>query len=76
MLSPRIPAACCLPLGIKDSLKEDAGFLMGKAFGLRVLGLLAFWCGRLLEGKRIAEGKLLKRGWVDRVCTKNFIHRL
>jgi hypothetical protein len=28
---------------------------MGKAFGL-----LAFWCGRLLEGKRIAEGELLR----------------
>jgi hypothetical protein len=32
---------------------------MGKAFSHE---LLAFWCGRFLEGKRIAEGKLLKRG--------------
>jgi hypothetical protein len=35
---------------------------MGKVFRL-----LAFWCGRILEGKKIAEGKraangLLKRG--------------
>jgi hypothetical protein len=41
---------------------------MGKAFGLRLLGFLGFWCGRLLEGKKIAEGRetakgeLLKRG--------------
>jgi hypothetical protein len=30
-------------------------------FALRLLllafGLLAFWCGRILEGKRIAEGE-------------------
>jgi hypothetical protein len=69
--SPRTTAPPCLPLGIKDSLKEDArllfwglfafalrlllfGFLMGKA-----LGLLDIWCGRFLEGKRIAEGELL-----------------
>jgi hypothetical protein len=43
------------------------GFLMGKAFGLRLLGFLGFWCGRLLEGKKIegretAKGELLKRG--------------
>jgi hypothetical protein len=25
--------------------------------------LWAFWCGKLLEGKRIDEGKMLKRGW-------------
>jgi hypothetical protein len=48
----------------------------------------AFWCGRLLEGKRIAEGELLasmraetfkkakERTWTVRVCTENFIHRL
>jgi hypothetical protein len=27
-----------------------------------VLGRLAFWCWRLLEGKRIAEGKRLLKG--------------
>jgi hypothetical protein len=31
-----------------------------EAFAL-VFGLLAFWYGRPLEGKRIAKGKLLKR---------------
>jgi hypothetical protein len=30
---------------------------MEKAFGL-----LAFWCGRLLEGKRITEGKKIVEG--------------
>jgi hypothetical protein len=42
-LSLRIAAPHYLPLGIKDSLKEDMrlllfGFLMGKAFGLRFSG--------------------------------------
>jgi hypothetical protein len=27
--------------------------------------LRAFWCGKLLEGKRITEGKMLKRGLVE-----------
>jgi hypothetical protein len=31
----------------------------GFCFGGFCLRLLAFWCGRLLEGKRIAEGELL-----------------
>jgi hypothetical protein len=50
--SPRNAAPPCLPLGIKDSLREDMrllafGFLMGKVFG----------CGRLLEDcwRKIAE---------------------
>jgi hypothetical protein len=38
------------------------GFL---AFGFGDLGLLAFWCGRLWEGKRIAEGKRLLKGEKD-----------
>jgi hypothetical protein len=29
---------------------------------LLAFGLLAFWCGRLLEGKRIAEGKGMLKG--------------
>jgi hypothetical protein len=33
--------------------------LVAFAFGF---GVLAFWCGRLLEGKRIAEGKGLLKG--------------
>jgi hypothetical protein len=52
LFSPRNTAPPCLPLGIKDLLKEDARF-----FG--------FWLldeGRLLEGKRIAEGKELLKG--------------
>jgi hypothetical protein len=48
------------------------GFLLG--FWLFALGgflplnigkkllLWAFWCGKLLEGRRIVEGKMLKRG--------------
>jgi hypothetical protein len=36
-------------------------FLETIAFGFCLL-LLAFWFGKLLEGKRIAKGKLLKRG--------------
>jgi hypothetical protein len=71
--SLRTTAPPCLPLDIKDSLKEDTrllllGFLLQRlfalgAFALRLLllpfgfGLLAFWCGRFLEGKKIAEGK-------------------
>jgi hypothetical protein len=50
--SPRTAAPPYLPLDIKDSLKEIAS--------LFALGLFAFWCGRLLEGKSIAEGELLK----------------
>jgi hypothetical protein len=34
--------------------RPTEGGLRAFAFALR---LLAFWCGRLLEGKRIAEGK-------------------
>jgi hypothetical protein len=57
-----------LPLGIKDPLKEKEGLLLlllafvlrceAFAFGFCFL-LEAFWCGKLLEGKRIA-GELLK----------------
>jgi hypothetical protein len=42
----------------------------------KALGLFGFWCGRLLEGKiiaewkRIATGKFLK----GKACTENFIH--
>jgi hypothetical protein len=41
----------CLPLGIKD-LKEYVRFFDG--------GLLAFGCGRLLEGKLLKGKGLLK----------------
>jgi hypothetical protein len=55
--TPRNAAPPCLPLDIKDSLKEDGGLLLW-AFCLRLL-LLAFgfsmW--EALEGKRINEGK-------------------
>jgi hypothetical protein len=54
--SPRTAALPCLPLGIKDSLKEDAGLLlfgllMGKAFGFRfsgfwLFGMRGFWNGK------------------------------
>jgi hypothetical protein len=32
------------------------------ALGFLAFGLLAFWCGRLLDRKRIAEGKRLLKG--------------
>jgi hypothetical protein len=63
--SLRISTPPCLPLDIKDLLKEDARLLpLLWGFCLRLLllafGLLTFGCGRLLEGKRIAEGKRLE----------------
>jgi hypothetical protein len=33
--------------------------LWGLLFEAFAFGLLAFWCGKLSEGKRIAKGKLL-----------------
>jgi hypothetical protein len=56
--SPRTAAPLCLPLNINflNSLKEDVRL---SAFGSLDEGGL-FGCGRLLEGKRIAEGELLK----------------
>jgi hypothetical protein len=60
----RTAAPPCLPLCVKDSLKEYTRLLFWELLLLGLLalalGLLAFWCGRLLEGKRIAKGKLLK----------------
>jgi hypothetical protein len=52
---PWLHPVCCY----KRSLKEEEGFL---AFGFLPFGALlwAFWCGKLLEGKRIIEGKMLK----------------
>jgi hypothetical protein len=66
---------CCYKRPLKE---EEWFLLFGAllwAFGwLFVLGgflplnigkkllLWSFWCGKLLEGKRIAEGKMLKRG--------------
>jgi hypothetical protein len=35
-------------------------FSLGFCLRLFAFGFLAFWCGRLLEGKRIAEGKVLE----------------
>jgi hypothetical protein len=36
---------------------------LGLAFGFWAFGLLTFWCGRLLERKRIAEqGKRIAEG--------------
>jgi hypothetical protein len=45
---PRTAAPPCLPLGIKDSLKEDARLFDGGAFGFLDVGI--FWKGGLLEG--------------------------
>jgi hypothetical protein len=55
---------------VKDLLKEHTRLLFWGLFALGLLlwgllfeafafGLLAFWCGKLSEGKRIAKGKLL-----------------
>jgi hypothetical protein len=73
--SPRRTTALpCLPLDIKDSLEEDVRLFALRLVALGLLhlgfwvwGLLAFWCGRLLEGriakgKRIAEGKRTAEG--------------
>jgi hypothetical protein len=63
--SRRTAAPPCLPLGIKDSLKEDTlGLLLwGFCFGL--LGFWLFDVGGLLEGKRIAEGKRNAEGKIN-----------
>jgi hypothetical protein len=57
----------CLPLGIKDPLKEEEGLLLlALALGCGVFRFwllafaFAFGCGKHLEGKRIAGGELLK----------------
>jgi hypothetical protein len=65
MPSPWLHFVCCY----KRPLKEEEGLLL---FGLfdwllalsigKKLLLWAFWCGKLLEGKRIIKGKMLKRG--------------
>jgi hypothetical protein len=53
-VTPLPAAPPCLPLDIKDSLKEDMRFLL---WGILLVGLL-MW--EALEGKRIAEGKVLE----------------
>jgi hypothetical protein len=54
----------CLPLGIRGPLKECLRLLL-VAFGF-YLGLWAFWYGKLLEGKRITEGKrMTKEGLIE-----------
>jgi hypothetical protein len=43
------------------------------------LGLLlwAFWCGKLLEGKRITEGtKMAKEKWLKRIAKEGLIESL
>jgi hypothetical protein len=53
---PRTAAPPCLPLGIKDSLKEDARLL---ALGFWMKGGFLMW--EILEGKRIAK-KMVRKG--------------
>jgi hypothetical protein len=85
--SPRTASPPCLPLGIKDSLKEDVGvflwcFLLW-AFWLRIF-LLAFWIlmwealegKRIVEGKRIAEGGLLKGNCQGGIAKEGLIESL
>jgi hypothetical protein len=50
--SPRATTPPCLLLFIKGPLKEGWGFCSWLLGAL----LWAFWCGKLLEGKRIFEG--------------------
>jgi uncharacterized RDD family membrane protein YckC len=59
----RATAQPCLPLFIKEPLKEGLRFLaFGFYFGLWLGFLLwAFWCGKLLEGKGITEGKRMAK---------------
>jgi hypothetical protein len=57
--SPRTAAPPCLPLDIKDSLKEDVRpFALG-AFALRIL-IWAFWAFAFLDVGDFWKGKLLK----------------
>jgi hypothetical protein len=73
--SLRASAPPCLLLFLKALLKEGWGLLafclwllVWRAFGGFGLGfglihlLWAFWCGKLLEGKRITEGKRIAKG--------------
>jgi hypothetical protein len=47
--SPRTPAPPCLPLGIKDSLKEDGRLLLWELFALGALAFrLLFWAFGIL----------------------------
>jgi hypothetical protein len=66
---PRATAPPCLLLFIKDPLKEEGGLGLGLwLFGALAFGFgfcflfFVFWCGKLLEGKRITEGKELLKG--------------
>jgi hypothetical protein len=56
--SPRTTAQPCLPLGIKESLKEGVKILAFGPFdfGFWTKGGFLMW--EALEGKRIAEGKV------------------
>jgi hypothetical protein len=73
------PLGSTLLAAIKKCLKEEEELLslafcfclLGLYYGLlglllfRIL-LLAFWCGKLLEGKIIVEGKMLMEKW--KIC--------
>jgi hypothetical protein len=69
------PPVCCYKRPLKEEEGLYCFCLLGLYFGLlgfllgfftlnigKNLLLWAFWCGKLLEGKRIIEGKMLKRG--------------
>jgi hypothetical protein len=73
MSLPRTAALPCLPLGIKDSLKEETRLLLlafglldfwAFGFGFWMKGGFLMWEGlegkRTTKGKRIAERGLLK----------------
>jgi hypothetical protein len=62
--SLRVPTLPCLLLFIKGLIKESLGDFGGFfAFGFCLgFSLWAFWCGKLLEGKRITEGKRIAKG--------------
>jgi hypothetical protein len=68
--SPRTAAPPCLPLGIKDSVKEDMRlfFCFGSfcfeafAFCFWLLGFWLFGVGALWKGKEFLKGKGLLKG--------------
>jgi hypothetical protein len=64
-----LPESCCSTLfATVYEITAEGGHEVFWGFGLLLLLLLwAFWCGKLLEGKRITEGKLLKgKEWLKR----------
>jgi hypothetical protein len=77
-LSPRTAAPPCLPLNIKDSLKEHARLFGFLAFWLLAFGFLdvgGFWKGRLLEEDSWrGKNEWLREDWREKDCWKEMNH--